>query len=74
MLAWTTYIELSARNGRIVSYRISAGYCSIITKRAVSRCLNEDNRQLARVFLCLFIINRGNEGILREISCLKKVY
>jgi len=34
MLAWTTYIELSARNGRIVSYRISAGYCSIITKQA----------------------------------------
>ena len=30
MLAWTTYIELSTRNGRIVSYRISAGYCSII--------------------------------------------
>ena len=31
MLAWTTYIELSARNGRIVSYRISAGfyYCDV---------------------------------------------
>ena len=34
MLAWTTYIEFSARKGRIVSYRISAGYCSIITKQA----------------------------------------
>ena len=49
-------------DGETVLYRISAGCCSIIVTRAISRCLNDNNKQLARVFLCPFIMIRGGCG------------
>ena len=58
MLALTTYKCIYLFTGWIILYRIGAGCCSIITKRAF-QSLQLDNRQQARVFLCPFIIIRG---------------
>ena len=70
MLALTTYIKeclpflwvdciISYKRGLLFYY-----YCV-----GFSRCLNLSNRQLARVFLCLFIMIRGGCWTLRKISC-----
>ena len=68
MLALTT-LYLFTLDGWSILYRISAGYCSIIVGRAY-QSLQLNNRQLARVFLCPFMIIRGELFSLRKISCL----
>ncbi len=57
MLALIT-CSVSTADGVDCIYRISAGFCSIIFTRAY-QSLQIDNRQRARVFLCPFIITRG---------------
>lgn len=70
MLALVTYSLSTIYYGRIVLYRIRRGLLFYYCYTGVCRYLQGDNRQQARVFLCPFIIIRGELfSLLREISC-----
>ena len=58
MLALVTY-SVSTIHGWIVLYCIRRGLLFYYLYTGYSRCLQFDNKQQARVFLCPFIIIRG---------------
>ena len=58
MLALVTY-SVSTLGGWVLLYRIRRGLLFYYCYAGVCRYLQLDNRQQARVFLCPFIIIRG---------------